>query len=207
MYPDINALVREINEVAEFYTDENNYKIQEDPKRPKHAWTPIDADKGQRARQLKHNIVTYWSARLPVASFIAQVLSFVGFHPIVLRPEIVCLCGSTRFSEAFQQANFNLTLQGKIVLTIGCDMKSDNELFAAMTPEQLAHTKADLDRLHREKIKLADSVFVLNVNGYIGESTMSELAYARELGKHVTFLEPPPVTRLRDTISEKDAYS
>src|SRR5689334_18392037 len=46
-----------------------------------------------------------------------------------IKPTIVCLCGSTRFSEAFQKANFDETLDGKIVLTIGCDMKSDTEIF------------------------------------------------------------------------------
>ncbi len=45
------------------------------------------------------------------------------------KPTIVCLCGSTRFSEAFQQANLMETLDGNIVLTIGCDMRSDADIF------------------------------------------------------------------------------
>jgi len=48
---------------------------------------------------------------------------------MVTKPTIVCLCGSTRFSAAFQQAQFEETLAGKMFLTIGCNMKSDAELF------------------------------------------------------------------------------
>lgn len=100
------------------------------------------------------------------------------------RPRIVCLCGSTRFSDAFQAANLSETLAGNIILTIGCDMKSD----AALGLPQ--DTKAKLDELHLRKIDLADEVLILNVEGYIGESTRRELNYARERGKAVRFLEP-----------------
>lgn len=107
------------------------------------------------------------------------------------RPVIVCLCGSTRFSEAFQDANLKETLSGKIVLTIGCDTKGDDELFDQefMTPDELANIKARLDILHLRKIDLADEVLILNVGDYIGESTRRELVYARAMGKKVRFLE------------------
>lgn len=106
-----------------------------------------------------------------------------------MKPRIVCLCGSTRFSQAFQDANFNETLAGNIVLTIGCDMKSDNELFEKMSDSELTEVKEKLDRLHFAKIDLADEVLVLNVGGYIGQSTRREMDYAQSLGKHVRFLE------------------
>ena len=105
------------------------------------------------------------------------------------KPTIVCLCGSTRFSEAFKEANLTETLAGKIVLTIGCDMKSDNELFAEMDEEELEAIKADLDTLHLRKIDLADEVLILNVGTYIGQSTRRELEYAKAHGKHIRFLE------------------
>lgn len=101
-------------------------------------------------------------------------------HP---RPVIVCLCGSTRFSDAFQQANYDLTLAGEIVLTVGCDTKSDAGL--GITPEQ----KVALDELHKRKIDLADYILVLNVGGYIGESTRGEIAYAQAQGKRIEYLE------------------
>ena len=101
------------------------------------------------------------------------------------RPTIVCLCGSTSLPRAFQEANFRETLAGKIVLSVGCSDKSDDEL--RITEEQ----KGMLDELHKRKIDLADEVLVLNVCGYIGSSTRSEIAYALEHGKPVRYLEAP----------------
>ena len=98
------------------------------------------------------------------------------------RPRIVCLCGSTRFKDAFVEANFRETMAGRIVLTVGCFMHAeaipinDNE-------------KAALDELHKRKIDLADEVVILNVTGYIGNSTQSELDYARDHGKPIRYLE------------------
>jgi nucleoside 2-deoxyribosyltransferase len=105
------------------------------------------------------------------------------------RPVIVCLCGSTRFGDAFRRANYEETLAGKIVLTIGCDMKSDDALFDHLSEEEKAEIKAELDELHLRKIDLADEVLILNVGGYIGESTRRELGYARAKGKAIRYLE------------------
>ena len=98
-------------------------------------------------------------------------------------PPVVVLCGSTKFKEVFASMNYHLTLQGFIVLSIGCDAKVDDELY--ITPEQKIH----LDELHKRKIDLADIVFILNVGGYIGDSTRSELEYARQEQKVVHSLE------------------
>jgi hypothetical protein len=100
-------------------------------------------------------------------------------------PTIVCLCGSTRFSEAFRAANLSETLAGRIVLTIGCDMRSDDALGLP------ADTKAMLDELHLRKIDLADEALILNVGGYVGDSTAREIQYARLRGKQIRYLEPP----------------
>lgn len=100
-----------------------------------------------------------------------------------LRPKIVCLCGSTRFLYAFQDANRKETLNGNIVLSIGCDTKRER----SFTKE----TKQKLDELHKRKIDLADEVLVLNVDGYIGSSTRSEIDYARAQDKPVRWLEKP----------------
>jgi hypothetical protein len=99
------------------------------------------------------------------------------------RPVIVCLCGSTRFCEAFHQANLSETLAGRIVLTVGCDFKSDEALGLSTA------VKERLDELHKRKIDLADEILVLNVGGYIGASTHSEIQYAVGHGKKVRFLE------------------
>jgi hypothetical protein len=105
-----------------------------------------------------------------------------------LRPIIVCLCGSTRFSQEFRDANLRETLGGKIVLTVGCDTKTDLEVFHNLNPYDFGKVKERLDELHKRKIDLADEILVLDVDGYIGSSTKSELEYAQAHGKRVRFL-------------------
>ncbi|MDQ6660195.1 MAG: hypothetical protein M3Z24_04430 [Chloroflexota bacterium] len=109
------------------------------------------------------------------------------------RPVIVCLCGSTRFSEAFHEANVRETLAGKIVLSIGWNVKSDMDLLIAgeLTEAEKERLKKRLDTLHLRKIDLADEVMILNVGGYVGESTQREIAYAQEHGKRLRWLELP----------------
>lgn len=119
-------------------------------------------------------------------------------------PKIVCLCGSTRYGWAFHDANLRETLAGHIVLTIGCDMRSDTEIFADYTPEQLEKVKADLDELHLRKIDLADEVLILNVGGYIGQSTSRELAYAQAHGKDVRYWEPTTQRTATTTATDGD---
>jgi hypothetical protein len=105
------------------------------------------------------------------------------------RPTITVLCGSTRFYDAFREQNLLLTLAGHIVLSIGCDTKRDGDLTAAgvLGPG----LKDRLNVLHRRKIDLADEVLVVSdESGYYGDSTRSEIAYARGLGKPVRFVVP-----------------
>ena len=103
-------------------------------------------------------------------------------------PVIVCLCGSTRFKDAFDEANYQETMQGRIVLSVGFMMHASGNRHGedvGATPEQ----KIALDELHKRKIDLADEVLILNVGGYIGNSTRSELDYAIAQGKIVRYLE------------------
>lgn len=104
-------------------------------------------------------------------------------------PRVVCLCGSLRRAlEAFRAANLAETLAGNIVLSVPA-VGSDEEEFGHLSPEKLAAEKARMDALHLRKIELADEVLILNVGGYIGESTRRELEYAIKLRKRVRFLE------------------
>lgn len=107
------------------------------------------------------------------------------------RPKIVCLCGSTRFWKQFQEASLKETLAGKIVLSVGAAVASDEEHFGHLPEREKAHIKAKLDELHLRKIDLADEVYILNVGLYVGESTAREIAYALSLGKPVRWLEAP----------------
>lgn len=105
------------------------------------------------------------------------------------RPVVVTLCGSTRFMEAFVAARLRETMAGKIVLTIGCDMRTDTDLFGSMSESDLRLTKAKLDVLHFAKIDLSDEILVLDCDGgYIGESTEREIEYARMRGIKVRML-------------------
>lgn len=104
-----------------------------------------------------------------------------------MNPRIVCLCGSTKFKDKFVEANMQETLAGRIVVTIGCDLKSDQELFAGLTPDELRDVKEGLDILHYCKIDLADEILVLNVDGYIGDSTRREILYAKAKGKTIRY--------------------
>lgn len=102
------------------------------------------------------------------------------------RPKIVCLCGSTRFPEAWINAHREESLAGKIVLSVGVMIHAGASPIREDGPE-----KRLLDELHLRKIDLADEVLILNVGGYIGQSTRNEMAYARGHGKPVRFLEAP----------------
>lgn len=104
------------------------------------------------------------------------------------RPTVVCLCGSARYAEQFRSENLHETIAGRIVLSIGCDTKSDTDMLAL--GELTTEAKARLDELHLRKIDLADEILVLNVDDYIGESTRREIAYARAAGKRVRWWGP-----------------
>lgn len=103
-------------------------------------------------------------------------------------PKIVCLCGSTRFFKEFTEANYKETVAGNIVLSVGFYPHSSKEAHGehlGITEEE----KIKLDELHKRKIDLADEVLVLNVGGYVGRSTRSEIEYATRLAKPIRYLE------------------
>ena len=104
---------------------------------------------------------------------------------------MITLCGSTRFKEAFLREQKRLTLEGNIVISVGLfGHAGDSEVWENMDEGTLTKTKQMLDDMHKQKIDMADEVFIINVGGYIGESTASEIEYARKKGKKITYLEP-----------------
>ena len=97
--------------------------------------------------------------------------------------KVVTLCGSTRFKDEFIEAQKRLTLAGNIVISVGLFGHSgDYEVWAEGTKEML-------DDMHKRKIDMADEIYVINVGGYIGSSTKSEIEYAKKTGKTVKYLE------------------
>ena len=103
---------------------------------------------------------------------------------MVGRFKVITLCGSTRFKDAFLETQKRLTLEGNIVISVGLFGHSgDEEVWKEGTKEML-------DNMHKRKIDMSDGIFVINVGGYIGDSTRSEIDYAIRNGKTVEYLEP-----------------
>ena len=97
--------------------------------------------------------------------------------------KVITLCGSTRFKDAFMDAQKRLTLEGNIVLSVGLFGHSgDKEVWTEGIKEMF-------DDMLKRKIDMADEVYIINVNGYIGSSTQSEIEYAKATGKTVKYLE------------------
>ena len=104
--------------------------------------------------------------------------------------KVVTLCGSTRFKDEFMEAQKRLTLEGNIVISVGLFGHSgDNEVWENMDEGTSTKTKEMLDDMHKRKIDMADDIYVINVGGYIGDSTKSEIEYAKSVGKTVIYLE------------------
>ena len=98
--------------------------------------------------------------------------------------KVITLCGSTRFKDAFIKEQKRLTLEGNIVISVGLFGHSgDGEVWDEGTKEML-------DDMHKRKIDMADEIFVINVGGYIGSSTRSEIEYTKAAGKAIHYLEP-----------------
>lgn len=96
--------------------------------------------------------------------------------------KIITLCGSIKFKEEFIKVQEKLTLEGNIILT--------PNFFNSMKKEDIKEeTKEMLDKMHKQKIDMSDEIFVINVEGYIGESTRNEIEYAKAKGKKVSYLE------------------
>jgi hypothetical protein len=98
--------------------------------------------------------------------------------------KVITLCGSTKFKDEFMEAQKRLSLAGNIVISVGLFGHSgDDEVWGDGVKEML-------DDMHKRKIDMADGIYVINVGGYIGSSTRSEIEYAKSHGKTVEYLEP-----------------
>jgi len=103
-----------------------------------------------------------------------------------MKTKVICLCGSTRFYKEWQETIWKETMKGNITLQVSFHPDSNiHSQRIGITPEQ----KLILNELHQKKIDLSDEILVINVNGYIGESTRNEIDYALEHGKIVNYLE------------------
>ena len=106
--------------------------------------------------------------------------------------KVITLCGSTRFKDEFLEVQKRLTLEGNVVISVGLFGHSgDGEVWTEGVKDML-------DRQHLAKIDLADEIYVINVNGYIGDSTRREIAYAEYKGKTITYHESCKMPSLYD---------
>ena len=116
----------------------------------------------------------------------------IGKYPVIT------LCGSTRFKEQFLEAQKRLTLAGNIVISVGLFGHSgDDEVWTEGTKEML-------DDMHKRKIDMADSIYVINVGGYIGSSTRSEIEYAKANGKEVRYMENAAMLTVASSLSPEE---
>ena len=99
--------------------------------------------------------------------------------------EVITLCGSTKFKDDFIKMQESLTLSGCIVISVGLFGHADDKFGTIITPE----VKEMLDDIHKRKIDISDGIYVINVGGYIGDSTRSEIEYAKRTGKDIQYLE------------------
>lgn len=107
------------------------------------------------------------------------------------QPKTVCFCGSTRFAQTFMIERWKLEKKG--IITLGINILPDG-YFEGENHHgaEQEGVKDILDELHKRKIDISDEVVILNIDGYIGESTRSELEYAQSIGKPIKYLEPLP---------------
>jgi hypothetical protein len=101
--------------------------------------------------------------------------------------KVICLCGSTRFTDVMLVKQWELTKQGHVVLS-WCALP--DSYFSGPHVGDAEGVKDIVDEVHKRKIDLADEVMIINVGGYVGESTRSELEYAWKHKKKVAWLEP-----------------
>ncbi len=102
-------------------------------------------------------------------------------------PKVICLCGSTRFTSEMMVVSWEFSKQGFIVLS--WNALPDGYFKDGMNGAESEGVKEQIDELHKRKIDLSDDVFVLNIGGYIGESTRSEIDYAILHDKPVMYME------------------
>jgi len=93
--------------------------------------------------------------------------------------KIAAICGSMRFSKEMKKIAWDLEDSGKY-LVIQCAYNEENS----------SCNKPNHDLIHRKKIEVSDAIYVVNVDGYIGESTKNEIEYAKSLNKEIIYFEP-----------------
>ncbi len=96
--------------------------------------------------------------------------------------KIVTICGSMKFRNEMMMIAEKLELKQRYIV-IQC-------IYGDSSREYNESEMEILSKLHFEKIKISDAIYVVNVNGYIGEATKKEIEFAKSLNKEILYLEP-----------------
>lgn len=102
------------------------------------------------------------------------------------KPKVIVLCGSSRFVDIMAVCAWLIERDEKGI-SMGLHLLP-GWYCRERIPDHLAEHEgvaADMDALHLRKIDLADEIFVVNFNDYIGSSTTNEVNYAKERGKNI----------------------
>ena len=94
--------------------------------------------------------------------------------------KVITICGSYKFKKEMIDIAEKLTLEGNCVLM-------PNELSRNSKDDYTLEEALMIDKMHKEKIKLSDAILVVNVDGYIGGNTKSEIEYAKNLNKEIMY--------------------
>lgn len=93
--------------------------------------------------------------------------------------KIITLCGSYKYIKEIKEVAEKLALEGNCVIT-PIDITRPKDEY---TKEEILQ----LGKMHKEKIKISDAIYVVNVDNYIGSNTQSEIDLAQELGKEIMY--------------------
>jgi len=94
--------------------------------------------------------------------------------------KIITICGSYKFKKQMAEIAEKMTLNRNCVIM-------PNELTKTSKEDYTKEEILIIDKMHKEKIKISDAILVIDVNGYIGNSTKSEIEYAKSLNKEILY--------------------
>jgi len=106
------------------------------------------------------------------------------------KTKIITICGSLKYLKKMREIAENLSLEkGYVVIGV-----IPHVIDRSLTDDEILTLKL----LHKKKIAISDGIFVVNVNGYIGDSVKEEIEYANSLNKEILYLENPQSDEEKD---------
>lgn len=98
-----------------------------------------------------------------------------------MKIKVITICGSMRYSKEMMKIAEQLELKDGYAV-IQCVYNVDGQKYEGFDA-------SILDKIHRKKIDISDAIYVVNIDGYIGNSTKNEIEYAKNNGKEIIYHE------------------